>query len=157
MLISEDKLDDLAEEYRDFQAAPNSELATYKKDITRIDQFWGELALQTNKVTGKQLYPLLSKIGLAIVIIPNSNADCERTLSMVRKIQTELRSDLQNGTLCALLSCKINQQCLCFSFDPSCHMLNLAKTATKQYNSSLQKDRLLLPSTQCYFDIDIFN
>ena len=84
MLIPEDKLDDLAEEYRDFQAAPDSELPNYKNDITRIDQFWGELALQTNKVTGKQLYPLLSKIGLAMVIIPNSNADCEITFSMVR-------------------------------------------------------------------------
>ena len=84
------------------QATPDSELPNYKKDITRIDQFWGELALQTNKVTGKQLYPLLSKIGLAMVIIPNSNADCERTFSMVRKVQRELRSDLENDTLCAL-------------------------------------------------------
>ena len=64
-----------------------------------------------------------------------------------RKVQTELRSGLENDTLCALLSCKINQQCLYFSFDPSCHMLNLAKTATYQYSNSLQKDRLLLPST----------
>ena len=41
-------------------------------------------------------YPNLSKLALACVVLPNSNADSERIFSMLKKIQTEHRSELAN-------------------------------------------------------------
>ena len=44
-------------------------------------------------------YPNLSKLALACVVLPNSNADSERIFSMLKKIQTEHRSELANDTI----------------------------------------------------------
>ena len=40
----------------------------------------------------------MSKLALACVVLPNSNADTERIFSMLKKIQTEHRSELANDT-----------------------------------------------------------
>ena len=43
----------------------------------------------------------------------------ERTFSMVKKIATENKTSLQNDTVCALLSCKLNCNRSAASFKPS--------------------------------------
>ena len=69
-----------------------------------------------------------------MITILYSNADRERTFSIVKKIQTDLRSDMNKDTLCALLSCKSNQSSVCYAFSPTSEILSLAKFATAQYN-----------------------
>ena len=133
-LVDDEELDNLAEEYREFQVAPHATLPKYEKDVTRVDEFWGKLSTAQNTLTGQKLYPLLTKLALAMITIPNSNADCERTFSIVKKIQTDLISDMDNATLCALLSCKLNQNSVCYAFCPTSEILSLAKSATAQYN-----------------------
>jgi hypothetical protein len=46
-------------------------------------------------------YPNLLKLALAVacVVLQNSNADSERILSMLKKIQTEHRAELANDTI----------------------------------------------------------
>ena len=56
---------------------------------------------------------------LAFVIIPMTNAASERAFSMVRKIETDFRSELAQYTMCALLTNKIsifNRLCSCQTF-----------------------------------------
>ena len=56
---------------------------------------------------------------LAFVIIPMTNAASERAFSMVRKIETDFRSELAQDTTCALLTNKIsifNRLCSCQTF-----------------------------------------
>jgi hypothetical protein len=52
-------------------------------------------------------------------VIPVSNADPERIVSMLKKIQTNMRSDLNNDTICCLICAKQNQDKACFEFNPS--------------------------------------
>ena len=69
-----------------------------------------------------------------MLTIPNSNADCERVLSMARKVQTDTRSDMDNITLCSLLSAKVSAKDTCYQFQPCKALLRAAKCATYNYN-----------------------
>lgn len=86
----------------------------------------------------KKRYNILSKLAKSVLVLPNSNADCERAFSIIKKIYTEFRSELNNDTLCALLSCKFNQNGSCYEYEPSSNVLRTAKHATIEYNKSLQ-------------------
>ena len=59
-----------------------------------------------------------------------------RVFSLVRKIQTEFRADIQNDTHSDLLARKIpvNQISQCCDFTPSMSLQNAAKLATSEYN-----------------------
>ena len=134
-LVEEDKYDELADEYRDFQTAPSPPLPKFDREKSRVDEFWGTVSSMCSHVTGAKIYPLLGRVTQAVLTIPNSNADCERVFSMVKKIQTENRSELAGETVAALLSCKLNHDSKCFEFQPNSEMLTLAKNATMQYNA----------------------
>ena len=68
-----------------------------------------------------------------LLTIPPGNAGSERTFSMVRKIDTEFRSELGHDTICALLSVKNSYQ-KPSEFNPSQSLLRTAKSATYMYN-----------------------
>ena len=101
-----------------------------------------------NSITGQELYPSLSKVALAMTTIPNSNTDCERTFSMVKEIQTDIRLDVENDLVCSKLACKLNQTCACYAFNPSSNMLSLAKPATVEYNKEHQKATVVTICTE---------
>ena len=63
----------------------------------------------------------------------------ERVFRMVRKIVTENRMTLDNRTVCALLSCKINHSGPAHKYIPSKTVLNNAKSAINLYNNSLKE------------------
>ena len=69
--------------------------------------------------TDKLSFRVLSKLAKACCVIPVSNADPERIFSMLKKIQTDMRSDLNNDTICCLICAKQNQDKACFEFNPS--------------------------------------
>ncbi|KAJ7341619.1 hypothetical protein JRQ81_005941, partial [Phrynocephalus forsythii] len=79
---------------------------------TQIDTFWGLL--------GKEVrFSELPRLMKALLCLPHSNASSERVFSMVRKIVTENRMSLDNSTVCALLSCKINHSGPAHKYTPS--------------------------------------
>jgi hypothetical protein len=86
-------------------------------------------------------YPNLSKLALACVVLPNSNAvaDSERIFSMLKKIQTEHRSELANDTICSLICAKQNKNMECYEYCPDSEVLKKAKTACINYNNELKK------------------
>jgi hypothetical protein len=86
--------------------------------------------------TDKLSFRVLSKLAKACVI-PVSNADPERIVSMLKKIQTNMRSDLNNDTICCLICAKQNQDKACFEFNPSDSVLRAAKKAVLTYQSNI--------------------
>ena len=61
----------------------------------------------------------MKKLVSGMLTIPNLNADCERVFSVVKKIQTDMRSNLDNSTLNALRTAKLNVTDKCYAFHPS--------------------------------------
>ena len=85
----------------------------------------------------------MSKLALECVVLPNSNADCERIFSVLKKIQTEEhRSELANDTICSLICAKQNQNMECYEYCPDSELLKKAKTACIDY-------KLLLVFCRC--------
>ena len=96
-LVSSDDLDDLADEAQDYYLTPKSEFPTLEEG-GRIDEYWLKVfQLQTG--FGKLRFSLLGDVMKPLMSIPNSNADSERVFSMLRKIHTEFRSNLDNDTI----------------------------------------------------------
>jgi hypothetical protein len=81
------------------------------------------------RVIKQPRYPNLSKLALACVVLPNSNADSERIFSMLNKIQTEHRSELANDTICSLICAKQNQNMECYEYYPDSEVLKKAKNS----------------------------
>ena len=78
------------------------------------------------------------KLAKSCCVIPVSNADPERVFSVLKKIQTEMRSELNNDTICSLMCVKQNQDISCFQYEPSDNLLKTAKQAVLTYQSSLK-------------------
>ena len=130
-LVSSDDLDNLADEAQDYYLTPKSELPTLEEG-GRIDEYWLKVfKLQTG--SGKLRFSLLGDVMKPLMSIPNSNADSERVFSMLRKIHTEFRSNLDNDTICSLLSSKINVDGCCYNAAVTKDHFKAAKKATWSY------------------------
>lgn len=134
-LIPKDQWDQLEAEFLDFQTIPSMELPNFSED-TRTDIFWGEVIAMKNRITNTPRFPLMVRIVKAVMTIPNSSAECERIFSIMKKIHTDTRSNLDNSTLRALLTVKVNNTQLCHPFKPSKDILKTAKKACVGYNIS---------------------
>ena len=55
----------------------------------------------------------LAKLMVGLLAIPSSNADSERGFSILRKIHTDQRSNLDQSTVVALMSLKFNSDHYC--------------------------------------------
>ncbi|XP_047210415.1 uncharacterized protein LOC124860864 [Girardinichthys multiradiatus] len=125
--LSEDRL---REELIDYQVTDSKHLPQEDK----TDRFWG--------LVGKDVrFSELPRLMKALLCILHSTASSERVFSMVRKIVTENRMSLDNSTVCALLSCKINHSGPGHKYTPSKRVLKDAKAATNLYNKSLVNAR----------------
>ena len=92
----------------------------------RIDEKWGEL---------KDRYPLLCEVMLAVLTIPQGNADSERVFSAVRHVDTDFRQRMSNELMDALMVVKRhlvvrNEHCYTHKFTDE--FLARAKSATYQ-------------------------
>ena len=82
----------------------------------------------------------LSKLAQTLLVLPHSNADPKRLVSMVRKIETEERTQLDPSILSDLLSVKLNKDEPCYMSQHlvknNNNMLSVARSAT---TTSLKK------------------
>ena len=124
----------LKEEFEDLQLMED-DVITMEMDgqPRRLDAIWGDV-LNEKTATGDVRFATLGKVMVPILSLPHSNADCERTFSMVRKIHTEARKSLHGDTITAFLRCKINYDCPCYDFAVTPSILRGAKTCTQEYN-----------------------
>ena len=104
----------------------HSETSLHKKAVTATNK--------TLALINKLNFRVLSKLAKACCVIPVSNADPERIFSMLKKIQTDMRSDLNKDTICCLICAKQNQDKACFEFNPSD---SAAKKAVLTYQSNI--------------------
>ena len=99
-------------------------------EASRIDRQWDTIS-HLKDTNGAVKYPLLSKVMKAILVIPHSNAHCERVFSIVRKNKTDFRGSMSRKTLQALLIEKIaNAGIKCHQREYSPKILQQAKKAT---------------------------
>ena len=79
--------------------------------VDRVDSFSAAMTRLKTGV-GCLRFGYLCCVMMPLLCLPNSNADSKRVFSMVKKIQTDCRSDLRQDTICGLLTCKLNNDWL---------------------------------------------
>ncbi len=126
-------LDVLEDEITEFQLSTDGELPSFNQEETRLDTFW--LAMEVIKVPAGQRFKHLPHLALTALSLPHSNAEPERCFSMVRKVQSDYRSNLSSETLNSLLCVKINSEVECYNYKPSPQELRSAKTACLAYRA----------------------
>ena len=100
-----------------------------------MDRHWAGV-MKVTTVMGEPRFPTLTKVMVAVLSLPHSNADCERAFSVVRKIHTECYQSMNSDTLTALLQCKMNVDTVCHQFVVTDDMVTLAKRVTMEYNAT---------------------
>ena len=92
----------------------------------------------TDSFSDVQRFHILSLLAKACLVLPTSNGDSECIFSMLKKIQTDNRSELKNDTICALMVTKQNQDSACYNREHSDAVLKSAKKAVTTYQCNLQ-------------------
>ena len=133
-VVKEEDHQQLIDEVIDYQLLPSSDLPQTEE----IDKYWGEISEMIDIFTNNLRFPFLSKIAKLCLVIPVANADSERMFSMMNKIVTEFRSELNNNTVSCLMCTKQNRDSDCYDFVPSKEVLQKAKKACVNYNNSLK-------------------
>jgi hypothetical protein len=72
--------------------------------------FWSEVNKMTT-LDGQPRFKLLHQLMAGLLSIPVSNADSECGFSMLRKIHTDQRANLDQSTIIALMGMKFNSAC----------------------------------------------
>ena len=141
---SSDVVDKLEVEFATYQVDSFSDKPAVFESI-RVDKKW-DLISRITDGSGCKKYPLLSRVAKAVLVIPHSNAACERVFSIVRKNKTDFRSSMSTKTLQALLTEKIaNSGVPCYQREFSKGLLKKVKQAT--YHSLRERD-LQIPESK---------
>ena len=93
----------------------------------RVDRYWAGV-MKVTTAMGEPRFPTLTKVMVAVLSLPHSNADCERSFSVVRKVHTECRQSMNSDTLTALLQGKMNVDTACHQFVVTDDMVTFGET-----------------------------
>ena len=125
-------LDKLELEFAQYQVEDFSGEPEILNKNLRIDKKWSAISKMEDG-NGSKKYTLLSKVMKSLLVIPHSNASCERVFSIVRKNKTDFRGSMNLKTLQALLTEKIaNTDVPCYQREYSKDLLSKLKQATYQ-------------------------
>ena len=127
----QDRLDDLRTEAVDFQMADETALPIGDDGV---DAFWAKIHDIRQIGSATPAYSTLLVLVRALLSHPDSNADSERSFSMVHKINSEERSHIERSTVASPLSLKFNVDEDCFAHKPSAELLKINKSAVRKYN-----------------------
>ena len=128
-------LDKLREEFQDFQLSPSDLPSTSNYKAAdgvmrpRVGLYWTEVG-KLSTLEGQPRFPFLCKLMAALLSIPASNADSERGFSILRKIHTDQRSNLDQSTIISLMAMKYNCDQCCFDQKLSQELLRKCKQST---------------------------
>ena len=103
---SSEELSNLSEEIIEFQLLNDDKIpaAVWEDALVRSDEYqdvsyyrqdilWQHLSTLKSS-DGRNVFKMLSKVAMLVLLIPHSNADEERIFSMVRKNKTQFRPSL---------------------------------------------------------------
>ena len=82
---------------------------------------------------GKARFENLAALAIAVLCLPHSNADPERYLSILRKIQTDQKGNLGLHSVNSSMSAKLNMNIECFRCSPGQSVLLKAKSVCTDY------------------------
>lgn len=144
-LTSSEAIDHLKEEFTDFLLSPMDieSPSTYKASEPNFSahhapdkverpcagSFWWRVG-KMKTVDGEPRFPTLCRLMAGLLSIPCSNADSERGFSILRKIHTDQRANLDHSTIVSLMSFKINTYSCCFNTKLPEELLSKSKKAT---------------------------
>ena len=117
----------------------------------KIGLFWLEVGKMTT-LEGQPRSNHLHKQMAGLMSIPVSNADCERGFSILSKIQTDQRSNLDQSTIVALMALKFNSDECCTEVKLLPELLRECKKATKSYVTPLSSSAPSDSHTPCNSD-----
>ncbi|XP_056003345.1 uncharacterized protein LOC125662754 isoform X2 [Ostrea edulis] len=132
--LSQQEKQQLEDETSDYILTPLSDLPTFDADTT-LNQFWNTMG-NLKLPSGQKQFQLLHQLSKIVLTLPHSNADTERTFSMLKKIQTDSRESLADKTIHSLLSVKINNPEECHQYKPEPELVRAAKSACALYKQS---------------------
>jgi hypothetical protein len=117
--FGQDDMDSLTMDYLDYHSCTEDELPVFDpRSDAAIDHFWADIGDMKTVANLETLrFGKLSQLAKVLLVLPHSNADPERLFSMVRKIYTELRRQMDPSTLSSLLSVKVNHTNPCYLND----------------------------------------
>ena len=137
--VPDEECDNLDEEVLDYSLVSPESLPKFHKEIgkpTKVEElceYWQKIG-EMKTANGELRFPNLTNLFKCLLSLPHSNADTERVFSIVRKILTEQRSQLEQSTLCALIGCKLNSSHSCYQLETQDDLIKSAKHATMEYN-----------------------
>ena len=134
--VPPEALDAIEEETLDYMLLPPSSLPSIVHEADKNEDlcgYWQQIG-KIVKADGSVRFPHLTRLAQRLLALPVSNAETERVFSIMRKIVTDYRTQLDQRTLCALVSCKLNSDCRCFELATPNGLLQQARTATMEYN-----------------------
>ena len=128
--LPDDAVDHLEEEVLDYTLVSAEELpatSTEARNSARnkeLCSYWQGIGKLTT-LDGSVQFPYLASLAKCLLSLPHSNADTERVFSIVRKIVTDYRTEMDQSLLCALIACKLNCDTCCFKFTPSAELFKV--------------------------------
>lgn len=129
--------DQWREEFVDFQLSPadlpspSIYIAANLTERPRVGKFWCHVE-QIKTFDGNNRFSTLCKLMYGLLSIPCSNADSERGFSILRKIHTDQRSNLDQSTITALMTMKFNCDDYCHDLTFNRELLSKCKKATSK-------------------------
>lgn len=123
---------------KQFTSLQLEDLSAVLSKQDRIDAVWSHIGSMKNSDTSFK-YDKISKVMLAVLLVPHSNAECERIFSVVKKNKTAFRSSLSNKTVQNISVLKSTSS-ECYNRSYSEDFLKRAKRATTQHLQS-QKEK----------------
>ena len=132
--LTDSKIDSIFEEW--WSLLLSTDLPRLEEGI-KIDEWWLKV-LDFKRLSGTPLYSCLSQLIKILLILPCDQAPVERVFSMVNKIHTKYRPTLQNSSVCALLTCKVNSTLPCHKMVISDDLVSQVKSAATRRNNYLK-------------------
>ena len=142
--VCQGSLDALEEEVSDYKLSPPSAIPSVHREpgkptkCAELSVYWQEIG-RMKTLCGTPRFPNFTPLAECILSLPISNADTERVFSIVRKIVTDYRTEMDQSTLCALVLCKLNSNSNCYDLETPKELLKRAKVATVE---NTQYDRI---------------
>lgn len=93
------------------------------KNENNIDSYWYKISINKD-LSGCIPFKDLGEFVLDILVLPHSNADCERVFSKVNLIKTDTRNSLCTKTINALLLSSQSCNGECYNFEVTRQMIN---------------------------------
>ena len=101
---------------------------------TPMDFQWKSLLKMTDDCNAV-LLPNLPKVMVRVLLIPHSNASCERIFSIVRKNRTDFRASMSTEVLQSILILK-QAGGICYNQKPTQAVIKACKAATQAHLQS---------------------